>query len=211
VPPTATPTDTPVPPTATHTSPPVTSTPTAAAQNPSPTPTLEEIPPTPLQAPDLSIAKSHAGNFQPGGNGTFILRVTNVGAAATSLPITVTDQLPVPLTLNGTPIGNGWSCGASMGTMVSCTTNAILQPGNSLPDIMVPVHVGQTELRQVDNMARVTTQNDTNPDNDTDTDRILLVRVTRAAPTLSPLGGAFAIVVLLALGLFGLRRGHDRS
>jgi len=198
-------TDTPVP-TSTETPVP-TSTNTPA---PTATPTFGEITPPPVQAPDLTILKTHTGAFVPGGKGTFTFKVTNVGNVPTSFPITVTDTLPVPLTLDGVPTGTGWNCGGSAGVNVVCTTNAVLGPNNSLPNITVKVNIGQTTLRRIENMAMVTTQNDTNPDNDTSTDIVLLQPNPRAAPSLSPAGIAFALLMLLSFGYFGLRRGLPR-
>jgi len=171
------------------------------------TPTFEDIPPTPVQAPDLTILKKHTGVFIPGGSGTFTFQVSNAGNVPTSFPITVTDTLPFPLTLASTPTGMGWDCTGSAGVNVTCTTNAILAANNSLPLITVTVNIGQTDLRRIENKAKVTTQNDTNPDNDTSTDIILLQPNTKAAPALGLLGGVFSVLSLLGLGYLGLRRG----
>jgi len=99
-----------------------------------------------------------------------------------------------------------WDCSTSTNTEVICTTDQDLAPGNSLPDIVVVVNVGQTLLRHIDNIATVTSPGDTNPDNDTDDDQINLVQNTRTAPTMSGLGVMLAVAALLTLGLLGLRR-----
>ena len=64
---------------------------------------------TVVPAADLSITKSHAGNFIQGQPGTYTLTITNTGVAATSGSVTVVDQLPgglAPTTASGT----GWTC-----------------------------------------------------------------------------------------------------
>ena len=181
-----------------------------ATETPTPTPTFGEITPPPVEAPDVSINKTHTGQFLPGGTGIFTLSVLNAGAAATSFPIFVTDELPFPLTLNGMPSGLGWDCSASTSTMVNCVNNTVLGVGQSLPNITVPVNIGQTDLRRIENTARVTTQNDSNPDNDSSTDIVFLQPSTRTAPSVSALGGLLSVLTLLGLGFFRLRRGLGR-
>jgi uncharacterized repeat protein (TIGR01451 family) len=54
---------------------------------------------TALYPPDLTIAKSHTGNFVQGQSGAqYNLAVTNAGGVATSGVVTVTDTLPTGLT-----------------------------------------------------------------------------------------------------------------
>src|SRR5204863_9853597 len=54
------------------------------------------------QLPDLSITKTHSGNFTQGQIGaTYTLTVSNVGAGPTSGTVTVTDTLPSSLTATG--------------------------------------------------------------------------------------------------------------
>ncbi len=200
---TATPTETP---TNTATS---TETPTQTPTNtgtPTPTPTFQEITPPPQQAPDLAMNKETEGAFVVGQTGVFLLTVTNVGDAATSGPITVSDNLPFPLTLAGLPSGTGWDCSGSGGTTVLCTNPGPLGPTQSLPPITVTVDIGPTELRFISNTAVVATEGDLNPDNDTSTVVVVVQSTTRTAPVNTPLGGAAAALILLALGFLGLRR-----
>src|SRR5205085_8058787 len=62
--------------------------------------------------PDLTIAKSHSGNFTQGQSGTYTITASNSGGAATSGTVTVTDTLPAGLTYSSAT-GTGWSCSAS--------------------------------------------------------------------------------------------------
>ena len=48
--------------------------------------------------PDLTITKTHSGNFTQSASGTYTLTATNSGTASTSGTATVTDTLPVGLT-----------------------------------------------------------------------------------------------------------------
>ncbi len=52
--------------------------------------------------PDMTVAKTHTGNFHPGDVGdTYTITVTNSGAAATSGTVSVVDTLPSGLTRHG--------------------------------------------------------------------------------------------------------------
>src|SRR6202011_3135456 len=64
------------------------------------------------QVADLTISKSHTGNFHPGDSGdTYTITVSNVGAVPTDgSTVTVTDKLPTGLAPTGADNGtiNGW-------------------------------------------------------------------------------------------------------
>ena len=78
---------------------------------------------------DLTLAKTHSGDFTVGSVGTYSFTVTNIGGVASSGTITVTDTLPTGLTfVNGSTTGAGWSCSASRQT-VTCTSNAAIPAG----------------------------------------------------------------------------------
>ena len=73
-------------------------------------------PTTVNQLPDLTIVKSHTGNFSQGQVGaTYSITVTNSGFSATSGTVTVTDTLPSGLTATAIS-GTGWTC--VLGTLV---------------------------------------------------------------------------------------------
>src|SRR5205823_13990608 len=56
--------------------------------------------------PDLTINKSHSGNFRVGQTGaTYSIVVTNSGGTATSGTMTITDTLPAGLTATAMKIG----------------------------------------------------------------------------------------------------------
>ena len=59
--------------------------------------------------PDATIAMTNSGGFTQGGNGSFTLKVSNVGAAATSGAVTVVDTLPAGVTPTAAT-GSGWRC-----------------------------------------------------------------------------------------------------
>ncbi len=96
--------------------------------------------------PDLSVSKTHTGNFDRDVESTYTITVTNkaTAAGATVEPIIVTDYLPV----NGankafeyvSASGTGWSCNYDSGIHeVACTTLASLAVGATSNPITVRV------------------------------------------------------------------------
>jgi uncharacterized repeat protein (TIGR01451 family) len=83
---------------------------------------------------DLSIAKSHTGNFTAGQNGTFTITVSESAQSNTgtgSDTVTVTDTLPTGLTyVSSTPGSASWVCNAS-GQTVTCTATPDMSAGDS--------------------------------------------------------------------------------
>jgi uncharacterized repeat protein (TIGR01451 family) len=109
---------------------------------------------TTIMAPDLTIAKTHAGNFTVGTNGTYTITVANQpGSLATSGVITVTDSLPAGLGFVSAT-GTGWACAFAAPT-VTCTSNAAIAPGTSANPITLVVSVASTAVPAVTNFATV--------------------------------------------------------
>jgi hypothetical protein len=119
--------------------------------------------------PDLTITKSHAGNFQRGRPGTYSLVAHNVGGAATSGTITVTDNLPqLPPSLVPTSMGGvGWSCNV---LTRACTRSDPLASGASYPPITLTVDVAANAPSNVLNVATIGGGAQTNTGNDTASD-----------------------------------------
>jgi len=102
--------------------------------------------------PDLTISKTHAGDFTQGQIGaTYTLTVTNAGLATTAGTVTVTDTLPSPLTATAIG-GTGWDC--TLGTL-TCTRSDALGAGASYPDITLTVDVSVLAPALVTNTANV--------------------------------------------------------
>ncbi len=120
----------------------------------------------PQGASDLSITKTHVGDFTVGVDGVYALTVRNVGSGSLAGLITVSD--PVPSGLNVvSAAGTGWACGVS-GQAVTCTVTPAggLASGASLPDISVTVNPTLAAVPSVTNAATVANDNDLNPGND---------------------------------------------
>jgi uncharacterized repeat protein (TIGR01451 family) len=112
--------------------------------------------------PDLTISKSHLGNFTVGANGSYILNVRNVGQAPTAHPITVIDTLPGQLSFVEAS-GVGWNVVAQSGQTVVLQHAQTLAPGNSLP--LLTLTVNANTAGSVINTATVTVTGDSNAAN----------------------------------------------
>jgi len=124
---------------------------------------------------DLSMSKTHIGNFTVGINGIYTLTVTNVGNTATTGAITVSDTLPTGLGfVSGT--GTGWSCSASA-QVVTCTNAGPIAGNNATSTITLTVSVGAAAVPSVTNTASVSTPGDNNAANNSSSD------VTTVNPT----------------------------
>jgi uncharacterized repeat protein (TIGR01451 family) len=91
-----------------------------------------------MTQPQLTISKTHVGNFVRGQVGaTYTVVVGSAGPGATAGTITVVDNVPIGLTITGMA-GSGWTC--NVGTR-TCTTAAVITAGSTLPPITVTVDV----------------------------------------------------------------------
>ncbi len=103
---------------------------------------------------DLTITKSHVGNFTVGVNGVYTITVSNAAGAPTSSgTITVVDTLPTGLTFVSAT-GTGWSC-TPAGQIITCTTASTLAGGASAAAITLTVGVTATAQPSVINNATV--------------------------------------------------------
>jgi hypothetical protein len=104
-------------------------------------------------APDLTIVKTHTGNFSQGQTAaTYSIIVTNSGSASTSGQVSVVDTLPTGLTATAIS-GTGWTC--VLGTL-TCTRSNALTAGTSYSVITVTVSVAQNATTPLVNSVTVT-------------------------------------------------------
>jgi uncharacterized repeat protein (TIGR01451 family) len=121
-------------------------------------------------AVDLSVVKSHSGNFISGTQGVYTITVSNAaGVEREDNTVTVTDTLPAGLQfVSGT--GTGWTCGAAM-QVVTCTHPPTLNAGASFPPITLTVNVLEAAAASVTNTVTVSSASfDASAANNTDTD-----------------------------------------
>jgi uncharacterized repeat protein (TIGR01451 family) len=102
--------------------------------------------------PDLTITKSHTGNFvRPQTGATYTITVSNIGGADTSALITVNDNLPAGLTATDFS-GTNWNCTLSP---LQCTRGDVLFAGTSFEPITLTVNVAASAAASVTNTATV--------------------------------------------------------
>src|SRR4029079_2897662 len=96
------------------------------------------------QLADLTIAKSHTGNFTQGQSAAYTITAANSGTASTSGTVTVTATVPAGLTPTAAT-GTGWGPGTNAcsisGQTVTCTRNDVLAAGNSYPAITLTANI----------------------------------------------------------------------
>lgn len=129
---------------------------------------------------DLAIAKKPEGTLQAGQTGAYLLAVSNIGTAAATGPVSVTDQLGAGLTFVSAS-GSGWTCSAS-GQTVTCIHPGPVPAGTSLPLITITVTVAD-DAEKVENCAsvRLEKEQDANPENN---------RTCIGTPVVPPLTGS---------------------
>ena len=133
--------------------------------------------------PDLTIVKSHSGNFTQGQTGaTYTIAVTNTGAGPTSGTVSVIDSLPSGLIATAIG-GGGWNC--VLGTL-TCTRSDSLDPGLSYPDITLTVTAATDAPALVTNTATVSGGGDINPGNNSASDPTIIVQVAGLALSKTP-------------------------
>jgi len=115
-------------------------------------------------APDLTITKSHSGNFFQGETGaTYAVTVNNIGPGPTAGTVTVTDTLPAGLTATAIT-GTGWTCTVAT---LTCTRTDALASSASYPPITLTVSVAANAAASVTNIATVAGGGEINTANDT--------------------------------------------
>ncbi|MEM9622647.1 MAG: DUF3344 domain-containing protein [Pseudomonadota bacterium] len=106
-------------------------------------------------AVDLSLSKSHVGDFTAGGLHEFALTVTNNGPSDTSGVIQITDNLPAALSYSGFSSADAnWSCNA-VDQDVTCAHPGSLAAGVSLSPVTLSVAVAADAPAALTNSAVV--------------------------------------------------------
>jgi len=120
-----------------------------------------------VSAADITISKSHVGNFFQGQIGAiYTITVSNVGTTPSAGTVTVVDTLPASLTATAMS-GTGWTCTVAT---LTCTRSDVLANGASYPAITLTVNVAANAPASVTNTATVSGGGDVNPANNTAND-----------------------------------------
>jgi uncharacterized repeat protein (TIGR01451 family) len=150
-------------------------------------------------SPDVTIAKSHSGDFIVGANGgTYTIKVTNHGTGPTTGNITVTDTLPAGLAFVSST-GAGWACSAS-GQTVTCTyTGAPLAATGGSSTFTLTVSVAPNAITSslaagfvATNTATVSDPNDSKTTDKSASDPTNLDNAVPSLSSISPVLGAIA-------------------
>ena len=116
--------------------------------------------------PDLTITKTHTGNFvRPQTGAIYTITVSNSGADTSAL-ITVNDTLPAGLTATDLS-GTNWNCTLSP---LQCTRGDVLFAGTSFEPITLTVNVAANAASSVTNTATVSGGAESNTANDSASD-----------------------------------------
>jgi|GEM_PF-2292884 len=123
-------------------------------------------------APDMTVTSSHTGNFHAGDTAdTYTLTAHNIGNAASSGTVTVSDTLPAGFTATVLS-GTGWSCTLATRT---CTRSDALTAGSLYPAITLTVSIGSSVSGTFNNVATVSGGGETNTSNNTSTDPTIVI------------------------------------
>lgn len=112
----------------------------------------DDDPTTIVQVQDLTVTKTHTGNFREGQVGaTYTILVQNVGGLPTTAPIILVDTLPAELTATAIDGGADWSC--VLGTLTCTYANALAGAATASPitvTVTVPHNAPATVINQAD-------------------------------------------------------------
>ncbi len=135
-----------------------------------------------LCSSDLTLSKSHAGNFTRGLTASYTIPVSNLSTLGSTNGIVIlNDTLPIGVTPSSAT-GTGWSCSVS-GQTVSCTRSDALTIAASYPSVTVNVNVLQTAPASVTNTASIGGGGEANFLNDTASDVATVVSSSDLAVT----------------------------
>ena len=116
--------------------------------------------------PDLTIAKTHIGDFKQGQVGAiYTIKVTNAGNAPSTAPVTVTDTLPAGMTATALS-GTGWTCVLAR----SRARDEAAPAAGPFPDLTLTVNVATNAGASLINTAAVSGGGDVNTANNTAAD-----------------------------------------
>lgn len=136
------------------------------------------------QRSNLTINKTHAGNFAQGQVGAqFLLSVKNIGGISTSGTVTVVESPPAGMTITNMA-GTGWTC--NVGTL-TCTRSDALAPNTPYPFITVTANIAPYLTNNgngsTTNTATVSGGGDGTPDNNQTVDTPIIDPLGTGTPT----------------------------
>ncbi|MGA3349234.1 MAG: hypothetical protein ABSC33_09430, partial [Candidatus Sulfotelmatobacter sp.] len=152
--------------------------------------------------PDMTLGKSHVGNFTRGSTASYTIPVENVSPyGSTNATVTVNDTLPAGLT-PASATGTGWACSIISQT-ITCTNSSTLTAGSFYPSLTVNANVLQTAPSTETNTAYVSGGGELNLANDSATDVATVVSsadlslTNSASPDPVVVGGSLTFTQIL--------------
>ncbi|MBJ7259722.1 MAG: Ig-like domain-containing protein [Chthoniobacterales bacterium] len=127
--------------------------------------------------PDLSISKVSGGTFRQGEAGSFVVTVSNIGGAASSGTVTVTEQPPAGMTV-ASMTGSGWTFDSNS---LTATRADSLLAGTNYSPITVGVSIASNAPAALTNSAAVAGIGDANSGNNS------AQSIARISPALAPI------------------------
>jgi fimbrial isopeptide formation D2 family protein/uncharacterized repeat protein (TIGR01451 family) len=141
---------------------------------------------------DLSIVKSHTGDFTAGTTGTYSFTVHNAGPSDAQTPV-VTDTLPAGMSYAGSA-GTNWSCNAA-GQVVTCSLAGNIVAGTTNSDLTITANIDSMVppgiLTNVASVSSITPDPDLSNNSSTDPTTILapLLSLTKGVASIQDVGG----------------------
>ncbi|MFN7937796.1 MAG: S-layer homology domain-containing protein [Bryobacteraceae bacterium] len=134
-----------------------------------------------VQVADLTVSKTHVGNFTQGQSGAqYTITVSNTGAGPTVGPMIVTDTLPAGLTATAMG-GSNWACSVAG---LTCVGSIPLAPGGVYPPIFLTVNVSTGPPATVTNTVTVSGGGELNTSNNSASD-VTVIEAAIHAVTIS--------------------------
>lgn len=151
---------------------------------------------------DLSIAKSHSGDFLAGSKGIYTITITKEsGDFSEGQIITVTDEITSPLELEDVDGGGEWVITQDSNKFEGVYTITSVLP-DSIPEIIITVNVPFVESIEVTNIAFLEMTEDSDPNNNeasVDTKIIGIdLDVSKSVNSTEPLDGEIVTYTVIA-------------
>lgn len=121
---------------------------------------------------DLSVNKTHTGNFTPGQDATYTLKINNKTGSPTTDPITLVDTLPNGMTYKSVS-DSDWTCNAN-GQIVTCVTNKAIAANDSITFDMVVAVSENTSTNTLNQASVSTVVDDMTPNDNTTSDSTIV-------------------------------------
>ncbi|MDQ2622902.1 MAG: DUF11 domain-containing protein [Actinomycetota bacterium] len=126
---------------------------------------------------DLALDRASEPGWTMGSPGSYSLKATNRGTAATTGPVVITENLPVGTTFAGAT-GDDWTCSVS-GRQLRCVNPGPIPPGGE-SEVRVTLDIGLSASPSINASSTVSTLDDADASNNSATEAIEVGSAPRA-------------------------------